>query len=152
MSNIAPISSIQTMTSTQIEIARQAENYIKENLEQLICVTEHTLHSGVYTRTVFMPKGSVSAGVVISVPTTLILQGKMAIYIGDEVKHIDGYNVITALGNRKQIAYAIEDSYATLIFKTNAKTIIEAEQEMTEECDRLMSRHPESINIIKKGV
>lgn len=139
---------LNVMNSNEIAIASQVENYIRDNLEPLVCCTEHTLHAGIYSRTLFMPRGSVVAGVVIKVPTTLILQGKMAVYIGDEVKHIDGYNVLTTLGNRKQVVYAIEDSYATLLFKTNAKTICEAEKEMTDEYNRLMSREPESINII----
>lgn len=146
------ITTIKSMTPIQLEIAKQAEDFIRDNLEQLTCVTEHILHAGMYSRTIFLPKGSLTAGVTIKPDSTLILQGKMAVYIGNEVTHIDGYNVIMAVGNRKQIVYAIEDSYATLIFRTDAKTIIEAEQEMTDECSSLLSRHPESINIIKKGV
>lgn len=138
---------IPAMTLKHIDIASRAEESIK-SLDRVQCVTQHTLHSGIYSRTLFMPKGSVVAGVIIQVPTTLILSGKMAVYIGEEVKHIDGYNVITTLGNRKQVVYAIEDSYATLLFKTNAKTIDEAEQDMTAEYDRLMSRSSDSVNIV----
>lgn len=139
---------ISPMTNAQIEIATEAENAIRTELNIIRCCTEHTLHAGIYSRTLFMPRGSIVAGVVIKVPTTLVLCGKMAVYIGDEVKHIDGYNVLTTLGDRKQVVYAIEDSYATLSFRTDAKTIDEAEQQMTNEYERLMSREPESINII----
>ena len=148
MSNLTKSNAIPSMTSTQLELAKQAEDYVKDNFNHLTCITEHTLHAGIYSRTLFMPKGSTTVGVIIKVPTTLILQGKMAVYIGDEVKHIDGYNVIITQANRKQIVYALEDSYATLLFKTNAKTIVEAENEMTNEVDNLMSRNLESINLI----
>ena len=138
---------IPTMTLEQIEDANTAEKYIK-TLDRVMCVTQHTIHSGIYSRTLFMPKGSVVAGVIIKVATTLILSGKMAVYIGDEVIHIDGYNVIPTMGNRKQVVYAIEDSYATLLFKTNSKTVDEAEQEMTDEYERLMSRCVDSKNLV----
>lgn len=138
---------IPAMTLKHIKEASKAEKHI-QSLERVNCVTQHILHSGIYSRTLFMPKGSVVAGVIIQVPTTLILSGKMAVYIGEEVKHIDGYNVVPTLGNRKQVVYAIEDSYATLLFKTRAKTIEEAEQEMTAEYERLMSRCSDSVNLV----
>lgn len=138
---------IPAMTLKHIDVASKAEESIR-SLDRVQCVTQHTLHSGIYSRTLFMPKGSVVAGVIIQVPTTLILSGKMAVYIGEEVKHIDGYNVVPTLGNRKQVVYAIEDSYATLLFKTEAKTIEEAEQEMTSEYERLMSRSSDSVNLV----
>ena len=138
---------IPMMTLKHIEQAKQAEEHIR-TLDRIMCVTQHTLHAGIYSRTLFMPKGSVVAGVIIQVPTTLILSGKMAVYIGDDITHIDGYNILPTIGDRKQVVYAIEDSYATLLFKTNAKTIEEAEQEMTSEYDRLMSRCSDSVNLV----
>lgn len=146
--NLIPFSEcIPAMTLKQIDQAKKAEEYIR-TFDRVLCATQHTLHAGVYTRTMFIPKGSVAAGVIIKVDTTLILSGKMALYIGEEVTHIDGYNVIAGMANRKQVAYAIEDSYATLLFKTTAKTIEEAEKEMTDEYDRLQSRQSDSINLV----
>lgn len=147
MNKLSKIGScVPTMSDKDIAIAIAAEERAKE-LPPLPCVTQHTLHSGIYSRTMFMPKGSVAVGVIIQIPTTVIISGKVALYIGEEVIHIDGYNVIPALGNRKQVAYAIEDSYATLVFKTEATTVEEAEQEMTIEYNRLLSRDSKSINI-----
>ncbi len=148
MSNIVEKhNAVPAMTSREIEIATDAEKYI-ETLDRVECVTHHTIHDGIYSRTLFMPKGSIVAGVIIKCPTTLVLSGKMKVYIGEEVNHIDGYGVIPTMGQRKQVVYAIEDSYATLLFKTDAKTIDEAEQEMTDEYERLLSRAEESVNTI----
>lgn len=135
------------MSTNQLAKAKSVEGFM-ESLEPIICVTQHTLSGGLYSRTLFMPKNTIVYGVLIKVPTTLILSGKMAVFIGDETKHIDGYNVINTLGARRQIVYAMEDSYATLVFKTDAKTIEEAEMEMTNEYDDLMSRQENSINIV----
>ena len=140
-------SCIPEMTLKQVDEAKKAEEHIK-TLPRVVCATQHTLHDGIYSRTLFMPKGSVVAGVVIKTATTLILSGKMAIYIGSDVVHIDGYNVIPTLGDRKQVVYAIEDSYATLLFKTTAQTIEEAEKAMTDEYECLQSRQPDSINLV----
>ena len=138
---------IPSMTKGQIDVAKKAEKFI-HTLDKVVCVTQHTIHAGNYSRTLFIPKGSMVAGVLIKVPTTLILSGKMAVYTGNDVAHIDGYSVFTTLGNRKQVVYAIEDSYATLIFKTSAKTVEEAEKEMTDEFDDLQSREENSVNIV----
>jgi len=139
---------IPAMTSDQHAIGLQAEDWIKANLPLIHCCTQHTLHDGIYSRTVFIPAGAVVVGVVIKVPTTITMHGKMAFYVGDSVKHIEGYHVVTAEGGRKQIVYAFTDSYVTLAFKTNARTIEEAENQMTDEADRLMSRQPESFNLV----
>lgn len=148
MSNITKLDNcVPAMTSKELEIASEAEEYVN-TLDKVPCVTQHTIHDGIYSRTLFMPKGSITVGVIIKVPTTLTLSGKMAVYIGEEVHHIDGYNVIPTLGKRKQVVYAIEDSYATLSFKTDATTVDEAEQEMTDEYERLLSRDKESVNLV----
>lgn len=139
--------SIGTMDDRQIEIAESAEKFITR-LDKLTCITQHTIHAGIYTRTMFIPKGSMVAGVIIKIPTTVILSGKMALYTGNDVAHIDGYNVMTTEPHRKQVAFAIEDSYATMMFQTTATTVEEAEKEMSDECDRLQSREEGSINIV----
>lgn len=139
---------IPAMLDDQVEQAQQAEDFIRDKLTRVTCCTEHTIHDGIYSRTLFMPAGSIVAGVLIKVPTTLILSGKMVVYVGEDTRHIDGYNVLTTMGNRKQVVYAIEDSYATLLFKTNAKTVEEAERDMTDEYDKLMSHDEDSINLI----
>jgi hypothetical protein len=56
--------------------------------------------------------------------------------------------VVAAPANRKQVVHAMEDSYVTLSFPTNAKTIEDAERDMTDESHRLQSREKESFNLI----
>lgn len=139
---------LPVMQNKQLNLAKSAENHIRDNLNRVKCVTQHTIHDGIYSRTLFMPKGSVVAGVVIQLPTTLILSGKMLVYVGDDIIKVDGYQVIPTMGNRKQVVKAVEDSYATLLFKTDAKTVEEAEIEMTYEYENLQSRCNDSLNIV----
>ena len=140
------IKALNIMNKKQLDFMYEAQEKLAD-LPPIPCVTEHILHSGVYTRTVFLPKGGVIVGVKMKIPTTLILSGHMSVYIGEEVYHFKGYKVLPTLGERKQMMFALEDSYITLSFKTDAKTIEEAENEMTDEADTLLSRKEDSHNL-----
>lgn len=137
---------IPAMTSKEVLIAQKIEDKLLE-LEQSQCVTRHTLHAGVYTRTILLKKGEVLAGALIKIPTTLMVNGHISIYIGDQAYNIEGFKAFTASAHRKQVMMALDDTIVTMIFKTDAKTIMEAEDEFTDDGDKLMSRLPNSINI-----
>lgn len=141
---------IPAMSSNDIQFACEVEKYIS-TLEQVDIPTFHTLHAGVYTRTIILEAGQVASGVIISIPTTLIVTGHIRLLIGEEVTESKGFNVFIAEANRKQIALAIEPSTIVMVFKTNAKTISEAEEEFTNEPEKLASRLPNAINKIKQG-
>lgn len=139
------------MTSKEIAFAKEMDGYLS-TLEQFNVETFHTLHAGVYTRTIILEPGQVASGVVISIPTTLIITGHIKLLIGDQVKEIKGFDVFTAQANRKQIALAVERTTIVMVFKTDARTVEEAELEFTSEPDKLASRLPDAINRIKQGV
>ena len=64
----------------------------------------------------------------------------MSLYVGSEVYRLNGVNIIPASAGRKQIMYAISDVTVTMSFATSAKTIVEAEDEFTDEAHLLGSR------------
>jgi hypothetical protein len=142
---------IISMCQEDIAIATKAEEELSklpkvENFE-----TWHTLHDGIYTRTVRLKKGEVIVGALIKVPTTLIIHGKMKLYIGNSVKEIDNFSIIVAGKGRKQIMYALEDTYITMSFHTKSTNIFDAEQEFTDDAERLVSRLETSTNHITIG-
>lgn len=141
---------IPSMSGEDISFACEIEKYIS-TLGHVDIPTYHTLHAGVYTRTIILEAGQVASGVIISIPTTLIVNGHLKLLIGNEVAEVQGFNVFIAEANRKQIALAIEKTTIAMIFKTDAKTIEEAEAEFTNEPERLASRLPSAINKIKQG-
>jgi len=141
---------IPSMSCEDISFACEMEKYIS-TLDQIDIPTFHTLHAGVYTRTIHLDVGQVASGVIISVPTTLIVNGHIRLLIGEEVVETKGFNVFIAEANRKQIALAIEPTTITMIFKTDAKNITEAENEFTNEPEKLASRLPNAVNKIKQG-
>lgn len=103
--------------------------------------TYHVLHAGVYSRTICVPAGVVLTGAVIKVPTTLTVSGRASVLIGDGQEMIvDGYHVFAAAAGRKQAFIAHTDTWLTMSFKTDARTVEEAENEFTDEADRLFSR------------
>lgn len=101
---------------------------------------EHHLHAGVYSRTVFIPKGMLAFGTQIRVPTQMIISGSVVINDGLERREYEGFKVLDGAAGRIQVAYAREDTYVTMLFATDAKTVREAEDEFTDEAALLQTR------------
>ncbi len=101
---------------------------------------EQHLHAGFYSRTIFIPKDTVAVGVTIRVDTQLVICGHVLMNDGTHVVEIDGYRVLECKGGRAQIARTLEDTYMTMSFATDAKTIEEAENEFTDEPEQLLTR------------
>ena len=111
--------------------------------------THHVLHAGVYSRTICIPAGVVLMGALIKIPTTLIVCGHASVLLGDgEEAAVSGYQVLAASAGRKQVYIAHADTYVTMSFRTQARTIEEAEREFTDEADQLMSRAGENTVVI----
>lgn len=116
------------------------------NQPQLDIVTWHVLHAGVYSRTIMIPAAppgqkNVLTGALIKVPTTLTVSGCCSVLIGDADEIlVEGYHVFAAAAGRKQAFIAHTDTWLTMSFKTNARTVKEAEIEFTDDHERLMSR------------
>lgn len=119
--------------------------------EQIKLLTIHSLYNGVYTRTILLKENEVICGALIKIPTTLIINGNIQVSDGDSVVDIVGFDVFLCEPNRKQLMKANGNTSITMLFKTDAKTIEEAEQEFTDDFLSLVSRREDSINIIYKG-
>lgn len=102
--------------------------------------TDHIFHAGMYARTIMIPANTVLTGALIKIPTLLIMQGDVTVYIGGESVDYIGYNILKGGANRKQAFFARTDTMLTMIFPTEAKTIENAENEFTNEADMLITR------------
>ena len=138
---------INPMGETSITLVKEAEVALMA-MPQINLPTYHTIHGGIYTRTVLLKKHEALTGAYIVIPTTLIIQGVALVYIGDSSLTLTGYNIIPASKNRKQLIIALEDTYITMVMKTEATTVEEAELEFTNEAHLLMSRHEDAVNTI----
>lgn len=94
-------------------------------------------HAGTYVRTCLVPKGAAIVGALIKIPTVVIVSGKCEVTAGSSVRVVDGYAVLRAAPMRRQAFFAVEDTYVTMSFASNAKTRAEAEKEFTDEWELL---------------
>lgn len=138
---------IPAMSVIAIDNVRQLETYTAK-APQTEIPTTHVFHAGVYARTIKIPAGVILTGALIKIATLLIADGDYIVYIGNDSIKRSGYHVFAASANRKQAFIAISDTYLTMIFATNTKSVQEAEEQFTDESDRLSSRHVDAVNHI----
>jgi hypothetical protein len=113
--------------------------------------TEHVIHGGMYARTVRLPKDAVIVGCLYKVPTMLTVNGHAMVCIADGWAELNGFNVIPASRGRKQLFVALGPVEITMVFATQAQTVEEAEAEMTDESDLLLSRRQDSSTVTITG-
>lgn len=141
---------INSMSAQEIEKVCELERAILA-LPQVDLPTQQTLHAGMYARTMFVKAGVTVTGSLMKCATILIISGRMQVYVGNNSIEFEGYHIIPAAAGRKQAGYAIEDTHVTMLFPTKAKTIEEAEEEFTDEVDKLISRNGGSNDIVVTG-
>ena len=130
---------IPVMSDVEIAMVRELETEAMK-LPQVRIEIDHVLHAGMYSRTAKIPAGVLITGVLIKVPTTLVLSGDATMFVGAETIRLRGYHVIPSEANRKQAFVAHEDTYLTMSFPSAAQTVDEAEAEFTDEVDLLTTR------------
>jgi hypothetical protein len=127
------------MSNIAIDTVRQLED-IALTLPQVSIDTQHAFHAGMYARTIMIPATVLLTGALIKIATLLIVSGDALVYMDGKAEELHGYNVFSASANRKQAFMALTDTYLTMVFPTEAKTVEEAEAQFTDEADKLMSR------------
>ena len=119
-------------------------------LPQVPIDTFHLFHEGMYARTIMIPAGTALTGAHITIPTLLVINGHVNVTIGDQAINVCGYQVLPAEANRKTAYLAIDDTWVTMIFPSDAVTIEDAENQFTDEADRLMSRSNNNLILNKE--
>ena len=136
----------QATLAKQLDAVICAETLVG-SVAQTEITTQHTLHAGMYARTMKLPAGNVLVGALVQVETIVIFDGDADVFVGDSTIRLTGHHVIAASAFRKQIYTAHTDCHITAIHATTAKTVAEAEAEATEEHHRLASRRAGNMNI-----
>ena len=127
------------MSAAAIDRVRQLESFALA-LPQVAIGTDHVFHAGVYARTIKVPAGVMITGVLIKIPTLLIVQGDAIVHVEGGPRELHGYNVVPAGAGRKQAFVALTDTHLTMIFATDAVDVDTAERAFTDELDKLMTR------------
>lgn len=136
---------IPMMSDQAVSNVYKLEEFTKK-LPQIAIKTDHVLHDGMYARTIKIPAGVTLTGALIKIATTLIVSGDAIVYMDGEAKRFTGYHVFAARAHRKQAFIAQADTYMTMFFPTDAKTVEAAEEQFTDEAHLLFSRHPDAQN------
>lgn len=131
---------LPAMAPADIDKVRALEAEVLQ-APQVDIPTRHVLHGGMYARTIRIPAGVLLTGALIKIPTVLVLDGDVTVFVGTKTIRLEGRHVLPASAGRKQAFLAHADTELTMLFPTHATTVEEAEAEFTDEADRLMSRH-----------
>ena len=111
---------------------------------------KHNFEGGLYTRAMFMPKGSIIVSMIHKQQhPTFLLTGKLS-YITDagEIETIEApHTIFTQIGTQR-VFYMHENSSLCCVYKVKAKTFLEAEAEVYTNNYRDLP--PKIINKIKK--
>lgn len=134
-----PIKSLPAMTGDAVDQSRQVEARML-GMPQIELPVSHSLHAGMYHRTITIPAGVAITGALIKLPTLLIVDGDCEVFTGNDVSTLEGHHVLQCQPHRKQVFLAHSDTHLTMIFPTTAATVEEAENEFTDEAARLQSR------------
>lgn len=128
------------VTDESIAFANEVERLSLEQ-EQIQIATDHVFHAGLYSRTICIPKGVLLTSVQIKIDTVITMCGDCLIMGGPNgAERFTGYHVLRGHAGRKNVYYAIEDTWLTMSFVTSATTVEQAEEEFTEETNKLGSR------------
>ena len=130
---------LSSLTPEQCRKANEAADLIAM-LPQLPVATEHVFHAGMYARTIRLPADAYLAGALIQVATVLIVHGRARFYVdGQAPLDVDGHAVLPCSAGRKTILRTYSDVQMTMLFPTQARTVLAAEMEFTAEYEKLLS-------------
>ncbi len=139
-----------TMADAAAKMLTAAPDHVLRRLEDLDAhmignepvdvPTAHVLHDGLYARTSRLPPDHGLTGALVKIATLLLVTGTVEMLNGDAWQRLEGYNVLCGLPGRKQLIVTRSSVVLTMIFPTAARTVAEAEEEFTDDFERLLSR------------
>jgi|TARA_R110001606_G_scaffold357145_1_gene508629 hypothetical protein len=112
-------------------MVHKAGNAQSEEMSQVFPLKQ-TLEGGLYTRELFMPKGSLVVSMIHKQQhPSFLLKGKVS-YINDEgeIITVTGPHVIFTQTGTQRVLYIHEDTNWCCVYKTDAKTFEEAEADV----------------------
>lgn len=129
--------SLQAVTKETERICGEVYGYLKEHPRYFDPPIDSYIHGGIYTRTMFLPKGAMILGALIKIPTTLTISGVCIVSDGVNILNVSGYTTMFGEPHRRSIFYAMEDTYVSMMCKVKATDIHDAEREFTDEWELL---------------
>jgi len=99
---------------------------------QAVCPVTHHLENGLYTREGFMPAGMLVVSFIHKQNhPSFFMEGEMSLLMDTgEVKRVKAPMVVHTEVGTQRVAYIHEDVTWTCVYRTDAKTVEEAEKEV----------------------
>jgi len=152
MNEVTSYKVLPALQPEALERVRDVEDRMFK-LPQEHVFTEHVLHGGLYSRTCMMKPHQMLTGVLMKVPTLVIVAGHCMIHTGMDHITVEGYRVFPAMAGRKQLFASLAHTFITMVYATKAKTVEEAEHEFTDEFHLLASHRDTNHNhVVITGV
>jgi len=105
-----------------------------DDMQKEFPVTHH-IKDGLYTRELFMPKGSLVVSFIhLTNHPSFFLKGEMSLLIDTgEIKRIKAPMVVQTEAGTQRVAYMHEDCIWSCVYKTDKETVEEAEKDIYTE-------------------
>ena len=122
--------SIEDLQKALVGLNETVEHHT-EAMQDLMPVT-HKLENGLYTREIFMPAGQLVVSFIHKQNhPSFFMEGDMSLLLDDgTVKRVKAPMVVHTEVGTQRVAYIHEDTTWACVYRTDAKTIEEAEKEV----------------------
>ena len=107
-----------------------------------LCPLQQDLTNGLYTREVFMPKGTLVVSFIHKQDhPSFVLEGEASVLLDDGqiVKYKQGDKIMTKTGTQR-VLFMHEDTRWACVYRTNAKTFLDAEKDVYTNDFRLLPK------------
>lgn len=104
--------------------------------------TKHELSGKVYSRTIYIPAGTVLTGATHKKDHINIVFGDITVSTDDGMKRLEGHHIIPTKAGIKRAGYAHADTIWTTLCHTELSDIAAIEDELVVESEKLQTRLP----------
>jgi hypothetical protein len=122
-----------------LESIREFERFVMK-FPQVQLETSSILHGGMCARTIMIPAGLVCTGALVKIESIAIMNGDITMITDDGPKRFTGWHVFAANSGIKRVGVTHQDTYWTTVFKTDAESVAQAEDDFTSESEMLQTR------------
>lgn len=130
-----------------MQVAHTMSSGQVDDLERLILAgpqvdlqTQHALSGQVYSRTIYIPAGTVLTGATHKKDHINIVFGDITVSTDEGVKRITGHHIIPTKAGIKRAGYAHADTIWTTLCHTELTEISAIEDELVVESEQLQTR------------
>lgn len=138
--NATPPTLLSAMPSP--EKVREMEAMLVQ-LPQVDLQTSHVIHGGLYARTILIPAGTVLTGAQTARDNVCIVCGDIEVTTDEGVQRLTGFHVLPAKAGAKRAGVTHADTWWTTVFRTDATTVAECEDDVAAETEGLQTRNPQ---------